>query len=68
MKGWGKFPGGLVVRILYCHCSGPGSIPGWGTEIPQTAWHSQKIKIIMGKEKHSDCLQNISNGNEEGDS
>ena len=63
-----EFPGGLVVRIWYCHCSGPGSVPGWGTETPQAAWHSQKIKIIMGKVKHSDCLQNISNGNKEGTS
>ena len=20
------------------HCHGPGTIPGWGTEIPQTVW------------------------------
>ena len=23
---------------------GPGSVPGWGTKIPQAAWHSQKRK------------------------
>ena len=22
-----EFPGGLVVRILGCHCRGPGSVP-----------------------------------------
>ena len=27
---FGDFPGGLMVRILGFHCSGPGSIPGWG--------------------------------------
>ena len=26
----GDFPDGLMVRILGFHCSGPGSIPGWG--------------------------------------
>ena len=30
-----EFPGGLVVRIPGFHCHGPGSVPGWGTEIPQ---------------------------------
>ena len=25
--------------------NGPGSIPGWGTKIPQTAQHSQKKKV-----------------------
>ena len=28
-----EFPGGLVVRILGFHSHGPGSVPGWGTEI-----------------------------------
>ena len=32
-----ELPGGLVVRIQCCHCSGLGLIPGWGTEIPQAA-------------------------------
>ena len=31
-----EFPGGLQVRILGFHCHSPGSIPGQGTEIPQT--------------------------------
>ena len=25
---------------------GPGSVPGWGTKIPQALWHSQKKKKI----------------------
>ena len=29
-----EFPSGLLVRIGYFRCCGPGSIPGWGTEIP----------------------------------
>ena len=40
----GEFPGGLVVRIPGFHCHGLGSIPGWGTEIPQDMWCGQKKK------------------------
>ena len=29
-----EFPGGLVVKIPGFHCLRPGSICGWGTEIP----------------------------------
>ena len=29
---------------LCSHCQGPGSIPGWGTEIPQAVWRSKKKK------------------------
>ena len=36
-------PGGPVVRTWHFHCSGTGSIPGWGTKIPQVAWRGQKI-------------------------
>ena len=36
-----EFPGGLVVRMQHFHCRGLGSIPGWGTEIPQATQHSQ---------------------------
>ena len=28
-----------VVRIQCFHCHGPGSIPGWGTEILEDVWH-----------------------------
>ena len=37
-----EFPGDPVVRILDFHCCAPDSIPGWGTEIPQTMQHGQK--------------------------
>ena len=37
-----EFPGGLVVMILGFHCHGLGSVPRWGTEIPQAVQHSQK--------------------------
>ena len=37
-------PGGPVVRTWHFHCSGPGSIPGWGTKILQATWWSQKKK------------------------
>ena len=39
-----EFPAYLVVRIPDFHCCGPGSIPGWGTEIPQAMQHGQKRK------------------------
>ena len=42
------FPGtSLAVQWLgVCALTamGPGSIPGWGTKIPQAAWRSQKEK------------------------
>ena len=38
MKMLWEFPGGLVVRIPGFHCHGLSSVPGWGSEIPQTAW------------------------------
>ena len=31
-----EFPGGPVVKTLCFRCRGTGSIPGQGTEIPQT--------------------------------
>ena len=40
----GEFPGGLVVRIGRFHWCGPGSVPCWGTEIPQAARCGQKKK------------------------
>ena len=33
-----------MVKIPGFHCRGPGSVPGWGTEIPQAAWHGPKKK------------------------
>ena len=33
-----------MVRTWWFHCQGLGSIPNWGTKIPQAAWHSQKNK------------------------
>ena len=29
----------LAVRIPGFHYHGPGSIPGWGTEVSQDTWH-----------------------------
>ena len=39
-----EFSGGPVVRTQDFYFWGPGSIPGWGTKIPQAAWSSQKKK------------------------
>lgn len=33
-----------VMWVLGFHCCGPGSIPDWGTETLQAAWHGQKMK------------------------
>ena len=52
----GKFPGGLVVRILGFHCGAPGSflsrsLPGQGTEIPQvtnsTSSPAKRAKFVV---------------------
>ena len=32
-------PGSPMVRTPSCHCRSPGSVPGWGTKIPQATWH-----------------------------
>ena len=39
-----EFPGGPVVRTRCFHCGGPGSIPGWGTKIPQATQHNNNNK------------------------
>ena len=41
-----------MVRILGFHCCGPGSIPGWGTEIPQASGEAKK-------KKKNDILEHI---------
>ena len=38
------FPGGLLISVWYFQYHGLSSFPGWGTGIPQAAWHSQKSK------------------------
>ena len=43
-----EFPGSPVVRTLYSHCQGPGSVPGQGTKISQAAEWDQKEKKWMG--------------------
>ena len=45
-----EFPGGLQVKIPGFHCRGPGSIPGWGIEIPQATWHGQKTNKQISKQ------------------
>ena len=35
------FPGGPVIKTLFFHCRGKGSIPGLGTKIPPVKWRSQ---------------------------
>ena len=46
-----EFPGSPVVRTLRCHCHGLGSIPGWGTKIPQATWHSAHAHPPQKKKK-----------------
>ena len=43
--GFWKFPGGPVGRTLRFHCL--GSIPGWGTKIPQALLGSQKKGFLV---------------------
>ena len=45
-----EFLGGLVVRILGFHYHGPGSIPGWETEILQAVQHSKKKEKTKKRE------------------
>ena len=33
-----------MVRIWHFHCRGPGSIPGWETEIPKAVWPKKRKK------------------------
>ena len=49
--GWREFPGSPVVRTRCFHCRGLGSIPGWGTKIPQAAQHGQKTPKTWDGEK-----------------
>ena len=44
MSEFGEFPGGSVVKAPGFTAGGVGSIPGWGTKIPYTAWHGKKKK------------------------
>ena len=37
-----------MVRTLHFHCGGLGSIPGWGTKIPQAKRHGQKKRKENG--------------------
>ena len=36
--------------------AGPGSIPGWGTKILQTAWCDQKKKRSINEKNHMTIL------------
>ena len=40
-----EFPRSPAVQTLNFHCQGPGSIPGWGTKIPQVIRCGQKSCI-----------------------
>lgn len=46
-----EFSSGLVVRILGFPCHGLGSIPGWGTEIPQPCSAAKKKFKRMSSSK-----------------
>ena len=37
-----EFPEGPVVRTWHFNCCGPGSIPDWGTKIPQVKGMEKK--------------------------
>lgn len=44
------FPGCPVVKTPCFHCRGAG-VPGWGTKILHTVWHSQKNKLKVLKKR-----------------
>ena len=44
MEGFRDFPGSSVSKTPLFQCRGMGSVPGWGTKIPQATWYSQKKK------------------------
>ena len=46
MEALWELPGGPVVRTRRFHFRGPGSVPGWGTKIPQAAQCGQKKKKV----------------------
>ena len=41
-EGNREFPGSLVVRTLYFHSQGPGSVPGQGIKIPHSLAKKKK--------------------------
>ena len=41
-----EFPGGLVVRILGCHCRGPGSVPDGELRSHKMCGMAEKIKLL----------------------
>ena len=41
-----EFCGNPAVKTMHFHCRGAGSIPGWGTKIPQATWHEVKWKSL----------------------
>ena len=43
-----------MVRTGHFHCHGLGSIPDWGTKIPQAAWHRQREEKIDNQNNHLD--------------
>ena len=54
-----ELPGCLVVKIKHFHCCSPGSIPGWGTEIMQATWCSQKGKKKRERERERERLFDV---------
>ena len=50
-----RFPGNSLVV-----CHGPGSIPGWGTEILQDAWPKKKKKISVSQSMNLLISHNMS--------
>ena len=47
-----------MVRTGQFHCRGPGSIPGWGTKIPQAEQYGQKKKKKISIRHHHQHHQN----------
>ena len=63
-----ELPSGPVIRSQCFHSCGPGSIPGWGTTIPQASWCGKKKKKRKkqeqgGRDLHilQQCILDIDN-------
>ena len=50
-KRVGKSPASQGLGLCAFTAKGPGSIPGWGTKIPQAAWCGQKHQTKPNKYK-----------------
>ena len=54
---------GPVIRTWCFHCQGSGSIPGWGTKIPQASWPNERAKKCNKKKNLQKIPPNLCTSN-----